>query len=357
MANALKTSNGVVNAPPQLFQVLRDCMQQKPEQAKPSPQPQQQQPLGEKGDAATATATEGEQKPPYSEEEALKEQAPFLDGATLEAAMGQAAELLEEIGPAAPAMAEAKGYLVRVDTVSLDQVKAEFFQYPLLFTNCVAAHDAWRGQKDCGSYICKWASMYKKEAAFQSMRKSQEIIQDRRVLPHIEQFFSKCLEKLHGKFVDIQKVSANWGNVSYIFGFDVGIANIGVGPNCASLARYLLMGEVEVVMIDMKTLVAGDTITSLNKLKSFLQSEDITAKALCEKCPAIHYAVWQKDTMLVIPAGFIIVEYVRSGPLCYGLRKSFFTEEGKEGYKKSKEMLVADGRDVETMEDILKLFK
>jgi hypothetical protein len=117
------------------------------------------------------------------------------------------------------------------------------------------------------------------------------------------------------------------------------------------------MGEVEVVMIDVKTLVSGDTSTSLHKLKSFLQSEDITAEALCEKCPAIHYAVWQKDTMLVIPAGFMIVEYVRSGPLCYGLRKSFFTAEAKDGYKKFKEMMAADGRNVKMMEDILKLFK
>ena len=97
MANALKTSNGVVNAPPRLFQVLRE-------------------------------------------------------------ARAQAAERLKEIRPAAPAMAEAKGYIVRVHEVSLDQVKAEFFQGPLLITNCVAAHDAWREQKDCRFYIANWAS-------------------------------------------------------------------------------------------------------------------------------------------------------------------------------------------------------
>ena len=57
--------------------------------------------------------------------------------------------------------------------------------------------------------------------------------------------------------------------------------------------------------------------------------------------------------MLVIPAGYMILEYVISGPLCYGLRKSFFTPDDKEGYKKGKDMLAGAGRDVTKMEEIL----
>ena len=96
----------------------------------------------------------------------------------------------------------------------------------------------------------------------------------------IEEFFGTFLAK--GNLVDIQSVSANWCKVSWIFGFDVGMTSLGVSQNCASSARYLLMGEVEVILIDMKALRTGDS--SMRELKSFLAGDDITAEALKERC-------------------------------------------------------------------------
>ena len=59
---------------------------------------------------------------------------------------------------------------------------------------------------------------------------------------------------------------------------------------------------------------------------------------------------------LYIPSGYFVLESVDMGPLCFGIRKSFFLHSSKNVYMKAKALMVADGRDVKKMDEILGCF-
>ena len=66
--------------------------------------------------------------------------------------------------------------------------------------------------------------------------------------------------------------------------------------------------------------------------------------------------VCQAGTVLYVPEGWLVLEVVTKGPLCFGLRKSVFLKSHKGGYEKVKGLLAADKRDVSKMDQILGLF-
>lgn len=68
---------------------------------------------------------------------------------------------------------------------------------------------------------------------------------------------------------------------------------------------------------------------------------------------AVH-GVFGKDDVCYIPTGWLIAERVRSGPLVYGVRKSFFIHSTvtKSNYSLAVELLAASGSNVSKMNTI-----
>ena len=59
---------------------------------------------------------------------------------------------------------------------------------------------------------------------------------------------------------------------------------------------------------------------------------------------------------LYVPCGYMVLDHVVKGPLCFGLRKSFFHVRGKADYELACKMLQNDGRDVAKMSEIISKF-
>ena len=61
---------------------------------------------------------------------------------------------------------------------------------------------------------------------------------------------------------------------------------------------------------------------------------------------------------MYVPAGYVVLEDVTKGPLCFGVRKSFFhnTMEEKAAYSLCIEMMKADKRDCQKMDEIIGCF-
>ncbi len=70
-------------------------------------------------------------------------------------------------------------------------------------------------------------------------------------------------------------------------------------------------------------------------------------ESLKSSCPSIVSARVGKDELLYVPAGYFVLESTTKGPLCYGVRKSFFLKKDKQAHAKSKELIAGGGRDVE----------
>ena len=99
--------------------------------------------------------------------------------------------------------------------------------------------------------------------------------------------------------------------------------------------RVQLMGEMDVHLIDMGSITQSmDDSTpetkSMSKFKDYISSKELQADSLKSMCPRIWSArACAKDTLLYVPTGYMIVEAVSKGPLCYGVRKSFFLKSSK----------------------------
>jgi hypothetical protein len=84
--------------------------------------------------------------------------------------------------------------------------------------------------------------------------------------------------------------------------------------------------------------------------------QDLTEESLKAVCPNIITATCEAGSALYVPAGYFVLESVDMGPLCFGVRKSFFLQSSKQAYKKAKELMLADSRDVKKMDEILGCF-
>ena len=119
------------------------------------------------------------------------------------------------------------------------------------------------------------------------------------------------------------------------------------------MLRLQLMGEVRVHLVDLSSLGKVKAAESMQNRKEALTSDTLDAETLKNTCPKIFTAYCAKGSMLYVPTGFLVAESVCKGPLCYGVRKSFFLHEGRLAYKKTRDMLKASGRDVAKMDEVL----
>ena len=90
-------------------------------------------------------------------------------------------------------------------------------------------HAEWSMHQETQSFITKWAATYKKQPNFIAQKKSAASISDEVANKWTEKFFAHCLQPVAKmeQVVDINSVSSSWGNVSWLWGMEVGISSVG----------------------------------------------------------------------------------------------------------------------------------
>lgn len=159
--------------------------------------------------------------------------------------------------------------------------------------------------------------------------------------------------------VDISNVSATWNNTSWLFGLSETFHSISMAPNSAALLRVLWMGEMEVVVWELNTLVTAlkaieKKCGSIDELKETLASLRDSDVQQMSDCPG-YYTTMVPEMVYYIPCGWVVCERVKAGPLIYGCRKSIFFKTGSsvKNYAMAKELMSAANLDVTKMDSIM----
>ena len=165
-------------------------------------------------------------------------------------------------------------------------------------------------------------------------------------------------------------------NNIWMFGLYPNMTYAGFGPNSASLLRFVVLGEITMLLIEPLSLLQimgdaakcpenlkGKSLTTLDELFQTIQNfttEDLNA--LATQGATMLTTVQTKGSLLFVPQSWIVIEFTKpssSSPLHYGIRKSFMLKSiaATQLYKRCLQFFADSGRDTSRMAEILKLME
>ena len=111
-----------------------------------------------------------------------------------------------------------------------------------------------------------------------------------------EAFMETILKLVEKDVVDIGLVSRQWGKTTWLWVCDVGSYQIAEAPSCAGLVHCVIMGQVNVFLVDMRSLdikadKAKGKSSSMAELKEFLTTDSVSAADLKELFPTLYRTV------------------------------------------------------------------
>ena len=136
---------------------------------------------------------------------------------------------------------------------------------------------------------------------------------------------------------------------------------VGMTPNCASVVKILAVGEVHMLMIDLKSLhtasaeKVGPPLENLDYIDTIAMWTKERMEQLIANGVVIHSAVHRQGELIHIPQGWIVCECTPPGhPFNYGLRKAFFhmALKATEQYQQCIALYEASAKDVSRMKAI-----
>lgn len=173
--------------------------------------------------------------------------------------------------------------------------------------------------------------------------------------------------------VDIQAVpgGASFQDSAWMFGYTPEMKFTGLAPNCASIQRWLVLGGVHIIAVELVSLVkhmaklskVGEDVfvPKVEEVQAFVESWDEKAvRGAMSDGVVARQATLEKKTSVFIPLGWLCVERsMPNHPLVYGARKSFMTADvgSVERYELLTKMYTSSGRAVVRMEQIHELMK
>jgi hypothetical protein len=256
------------------------------------------------------------------------------------------------------------------DCIAIELIDAAAFavdmniDMPLKLINSKHVID-WLANPVMQQVMAAFGGKYKKTKGFDVDRKTNTPLAAKTGGEQTEAMFKEILRAMSGKLMDISVVSTSWGTTSWTIGLDPTYRNISMCPNSSALLRVMSLGDVEVYAVGLLALKKG--IASINR--TFSNMEELT-KLLSElsstvwsemvdkhKMP-IYHAIFAKEELMYLPAGWVLMERCRSGPLVYGVRKSIFLQSpaAKDNYCFAKEMLAAAGTNTRKMDMVSDAF-
>ena len=226
------------------------------------------------------------------------------------------------------------------------------FVKPFIVRNS-SAYSQWQAEDTVRSYLIGFPPTFKKDKNYVDVTIGIHTSPMLKGTPGVETeaMFAAILR--NSKALPMQDVAENWGCTSWSFAVQVGKASISTAPSMAGCARALQMGEVECWSFDIGAASFKGNSESMEHIKS--EVSNYAEEALAGLNTPIHYVHLRAGDIYYTPPGYMLIEKVVKGPLCFGIRKSLFikSESSKVAYEKCKSLLEKDGKDVAQMCHVL----
>lgn len=207
---------------------------------------------------------------------------------------------------------------------------------------------------------------YKKMEGYQQDGKATATLTVRQGKEETEQLFTKVGQILGLKPMSLVKISSAWNTTSWLWGVrPTTFWMVCQTPNAAGYFKLVLLGELEVWVLDTKSAIdAADKMSvkckGLDELTKFIQDMDAEQFRKFEACGAVvSYQKMKKEDMLWAPVGSLVMEKASDASLIYGVRKSFLfdTAGNKHSFEQMAILMKESGQSVSKMEQVLGLFR
>ncbi|CAE7630094.1 unnamed protein product [Symbiodinium necroappetens] len=217
----------------------------------------------------------------------------------------------------------------------------------------------WAGSAVVLQTLTNFGARYKKSPGFDDLHKLSTPFVAKAGKEPTEKLFADIMLNVKGKIVDAEAVAPQWMSTSWMMGLAPKTSFIGLCPNSAAFLRVLSYGDVEVYCMSMVDFMKGVTAAGTAAPKSTSELEEMIFhldgavwKAMGVKP---YYHKLEKDQVLFVPMGYLLMERSGASTMNYGARKSFIMHEGHaiENYTACKSLQAKDGKNVEKMQQVL----
>ena len=220
-------------------------------------------------------------------------------------------------------------------------------------------------QKHLSLYGREYKKSLAKVKAKDATGRDQEKVNDEEVDEACKEVLGSLLPQL-----DISEVEGGSGFMSAMFSFGYAAhpdhVFVGSTPNCAAQVKVLAVGEVNVLMINLFSLIAasgnqvGPAMETLDYIETIAFWNADKVDAMIKAGVTMYSAVHKQGEMLVVPQGWLVAEMSCAGHKdIYGIRKAFFSSKAKddEMYEACIKLFEASAKDATRMKSILEKMK
>ena len=179
-----------------------------------------------------------------------------------------------------------------------------------------------------------------------------------------ESLFASIMSLHKEKIIDISKVANSFNGTTWMFGYMKASDSTGLTPNCAGCFKMLVFGTVTAYAIDTTSLLkhlptlkaAARNTAELYDIVNAFTAEQV--QQLKELGVPVYKCHMDKEIVLWIPAGWVLIEKTGDSALTYGFRKSMFiaTSALRSKYEAAKLLLKASGNSTEKMDEVAACF-
>lgn len=257
----------------------------------------------------------------------------------------QAAEAIKLEEAKVPAVFEQKfadlikdGTLTNVVSIKgVGTATVDNLEQPALITECEAM-TSFCSEKRVQLMMGQWGGQYKKRPSTKSHGRVQEPTKAAKGREEADAFMQRVMSMFpEDSVVALENMPAGFKNllsVTWLYGYDTRMHSIGCTPNGMGMIKALCAGEVTWLMWDVAALAAAlkeidkatepisiDTLTK--RVQTFTKSDfaDIRTHGCITRV-----AIQKMNTIMVIPAGYMVAQLSSAGVLLYGVRRTFLQQ-------------------------------
>lgn len=194
----------------------------------------------------------------------------------------------------------------------------------------------WTSDAKIQVALSSFGGKYKKKAGYQSEGKVQMNLYAREGKEETDALFETLAAKHMPANTIVDPTGTNAAGACqqcWLFGNDPHVKHASFAPNCLSMCKILVQGEIQWLAAPISDLLTGLRTLSgldkidLDKLKELALDLDMEKlKRLKEAGCWWHSAKQLTNDMLYIPPGWYCLEAPSKGVLVYGVRKTFITK-------------------------------
>ena len=215
----------------------------------------------------------------------------------------------------------------------------------------------WKSQNNMAMKLNEFAGQYKRAQSFKDDGRSQAPIVPRQGREETQALYQQLMKNEFE--LDISGVQGGFDFMKscWFFGYDAKLEGAWLAPNCAAMAKVLVLGEIHAIAFDLTDLVkvCGENCNCDDLVKFVLS---LTPESPHWASVTGYRVTVQANDMLYLPQGWILCEQCASSMLVYGVRRSFLVnlESAKANYELAIALLQRSNRDPAKMQEVLKCY-